>query len=320
MPLQEGRDLHIDQPLSNIMLGRRPEGYIADQLLPIIPVSKQSNIYRKSNYREAMLYTPDLTRRAKGAESREVYFSVSSDTYFAQNYALGGRVYDEDLVNEDDAIASRENVAGHVTDMLLIDYEARVAALANLSTSVGTTTSVLTPWSNTTGSRPFDDLATLIELFRVTTMKRPNLMIIPEQIATYLRRSDQFRDLLYGDKGGIVSEAQIASLLKIGKVLVPEIMVNTTGVYETKIGSGTITPVWPNKVFLAYVANVNAKKQEDTWLTAFRWTDPSFGVPFAIRVFDHEAKKRSQKLEAAYYQQEKVIASDLGIAINSVIV
>lgn len=319
MPLQEGRDLHIDQPLSNIMLGRRPEGYIADQLLPIIPVRKQSDVYRKSNYREALLYTPNLTRRAKGAESREVYFTVSSDTYYAQNFALGGRVYDEDLVNEDDAINSRENVAGHVTDMLLIDYEARVAALANVSTNVGTTYHVATAWSNTTGSRPFDDLANMIETFRLATMKRPNLIIMPEQVATYVRRSDQVRDLLFGDKGGIATEAQLASLLKIGKILVPEIMVNTADVFSTKIGSGTMAPVWPNKVFLAYVANVNSKKQEDTWLTAFRWTDPLLGQPWAIRVFDHEAKKRSQKVEAAYYQQEKVISSDLGLAIDSVI-
>jgi len=36
-------------------------------------------------------------------------------------------------------------------------------------------------------------------------------------------------------------------------------------------------------------------------------------------VFDHEPKKRSQKIEAAYYQQEKIIAADLGLAIDSVI-
>lgn len=317
--LQEGRDLHIDAVLSNIMVGRRPEGYIADQLVPIINVNKQSNVYFKSQYRENIMWTPDLTRRAKGAKSREVYFTVSSDTYYAQNFALGTKWFAEDEANADDPIKLRNKSARLVTDRLLIDYEARVAALANVSTNVGTTFHVLTPWSNTTGSRPFDDLANMIEVFRIATSKRPNTLILPENVATYVRRSDQIRDILFGDRGGLATEEQLATLLKIGRVLTPEIMVNTAGPMETKLGSGTMTPVWGNKAFLAYIGQLDANEDQDTWITGFRWTDPAFGVPWAIRAFNYDSETRSQKVEAAYYQQEKVIATDLGLAIDSVV-
>jgi len=47
-----GRDLHIDVPLSNVVVGRRPEGFIADQLLPITSVDKQSNVYYKFQHKE----------------------------------------------------------------------------------------------------------------------------------------------------------------------------------------------------------------------------------------------------------------------------
>jgi hypothetical protein len=316
MPLQSGRDLHIDAVLSNIMVGRRPRGYIADQLVPVTNVGKQSDVYYKANYKENLLAQPDIDRRAKGAKSREVYFSVSSDTYYAKNYALGTRWFQEDVVNADDPIRLRQRAAQHVTDVLLNNYEQRIAALA--AANVSTTVHVATAWSNTTGSRPFDDLADAVEGFRAATTLRPNVIILPEQVASRVRRSDQVRDLLFGDRGGLASDEQLASLLKIDRVLVPEIFVNTAGVYETKIGSGTITPAWGNKVFLAYVGDLNGQDQ-DTWINAFRWTDPSFGTPWAIRAFKYDEETRSQKIEASYYQDEKVISPDLGWAIDSVI-
>lgn len=318
--LQQGRDLHIDAVLSGIMVGRRPAAGIVQSLLPVIPVNKQSNIYYKSNYKESLLWDGGaMSRRSKGAKSREVYFTVSSDTYYAQNYALATRWFDEDAVNADDPIRLRQRSAQLVTDRLLLDYEGRVAALANQTTSVSTTTSVATPWSNTTGSRPFSDLSTYVEAFRELTTLRPNVIIAPEQVMTVVRRSDEVRDLLFGDRGGIATDQQVANLLKVPTILTPEMFVNTAGVSETALGSGNLNPVWGNKVFLAYVADINGTDEADTWMSAFRWTDPAFGVPWAIRAFQHDDERRSQKVEASYYQQEKVISPDLGMAINSVI-
>jgi hypothetical protein len=318
--LMNTKDIHIDAVLSGIMVGRKPAGGIVDQLLPVIPVGKQSNVYYKSNYKQALMWDGGkMTSRSKGGKSREVYFTVSSDTYFAKNYALGTRWFDEDVVNEDDPIRLRQRSAALVTNRLKIDYEGRVAALANGASNVSTTTHVATAWSNTTGARPFSDLSVQIENFRQATTLRPNVIIMPEQIATYVRKSDEVRDILFGDRGGIATDQQFANLLKVDKILVPEIFYNSAGDAETINGSGNITPVWGNKVFLAYVADINGVDQEDTWMTAFRWTDPSFGVPWAIRAFQHDDEARSQKVEAAYYQDEKVISPDLGLAIDSVI-
>lgn len=319
MALQQGRDLHIDAVLSGIMVGRRPARGIVNDLVPIVPVGKQSDIYMKSNYKEHLLWQPGLSSMAKGAKSREVYFSVSSDTYYAQHYGLGGFWYDEDAVNADDPVRLRQRTATRVTDALLLDYEARVATLANVAGNVSTTTHVATAWSNVTGSRPFSDLSTYIENFRALTTIRPNVAIIPEQVMSPIRRSDEVRDMLFGDRGGVATDDQIATLLKLDRILVPEVFVNTAGIGETLIGSGTATPVWGNKAFLAYVADLKGQDEQDTWISAFRWTNPLFGVPFAIRAFPHNDERGSQKVEASYYQTEKVISTDLGMAIDSVI-
>jgi hypothetical protein len=319
MPLIQGRDLHVDVALSNIMIGRRPSGFIADQLLPVIPVAKQSDFYYKSNYLESIMFEQDLDTRAKGAKSREVYWSISSDNYFAKNFALGTRWFGEDVVNADDPIKYARRSARLVTDRLLMAYEMRVAALAAVSTNVGTTYSVLTGWSNTTGSRVYDDLLTIKEAFRQITTLKPNLAIIPEETMTFVRRNDQIRDILFGDRGGVATDDQIANLIGVPKILVPTIFVNSAGVRETQIGSGVKAPVWGKKAFFAYVGDVRSEEEQDTWMTAFRWTDPTFGVPFAIRAFPYDSERRSQKVEASYYQAEKIVSAELGLAINSII-
>jgi hypothetical protein len=319
MPLMNGRDVHIDAVLSNVMVGRRPAGFIADQLVPIIPVGKQSNVYYKSNYKENLMWVDGLDRRAKGNESREIYWSVSSDTYFAQNFALGTKWYGEDVVNADDPIKLRQRSARLVTDRLLLSYEMRIAQLLGTTTNVFTTTHVATAWSNTTGSRVFDDLMTYRENFRVATTLIPNTVVIPEEVMTYVRRNDQIRDILFGDRGGVPTNEQIAVLLGVGKVLVPTVFVNTAGVGETMIGSGNLNAAWPKKVLFAYVGDLTSGEESDTWVNAFRWTDPQFGTPWAIRAFPYNDKKRSQKVEAAYYQAEKVVSPELGYVVDSVI-
>lgn len=313
-----GRDLHIDVPLSNIVVGRRPEGFIADMLLPVTPVGKQSDVYYKFNHGEGRQYEANLSARAPGTEAKKVHMTVSSDTYFAKNYALGTDMTVEDVVNADASLAWAESNAMMLADRLNMDYEVRIANLAVNTSNVHTVTAINTAWSNTTGSRPLDDMLTQKENFRQYTGLMPNLAIVPEQVMTYLRRNDQLRDIIYGDRGGMVSDAQLATLLGVGKVLVPSSQVNTFGETETINGSWSLGNAWGNHFWFAKV-NVLAGRYTDTWLNAFRWTSPLLGAPFAVQRFPFDAKKKIYEMEVGYYQDEKVISSDLAIRVQSVI-
>jgi hypothetical protein len=318
MPLQTQREQHIDKPLSNFVVGRRPPGYIADQLVPVLSVSKRSDIFYKRNYKENIIWTPNLTAMAEGTKAKEVFFSVSSDTFYARKFGLGTYWVTEDEVNADDVIQYDRDSAELVTDRLLIDYEMRIAGLLNTAANVSTTTHVATAWSNATGSRPFDDMADQIEAFRSQNMLRPNVAVVPEQIMAKLRKNDQIRDLLFGDRGGVPTNDQIAALLNISKILTPETVVNTQGPAETYAGSGSLSPAWGNKVLIAYVSP-QPGRMVDTWVQAFRWTNPAFGVPFAIRRHPYDTKRMRQDIDAIYYQTEKVISPDLAFLVDSVI-
>lgn len=313
-----GRDLHVDVPLSNVVVGRRPEGFIADQLLPITPVSKQSDIFYKYNHGHFRRHEVNLSARAPGTEAKKVHFTISSDTYFAPNYALATDWPVEDEVNADEVLRWAETSAINLTDRLMVDYEVRIADLAVVSANVQTVTSINTAWSNTTGSRPLDDLTNEVENFRQATGLRPNIMIVPEQVMTNLRRNDQLRDILFGDKGGLVNETQLAGLLGVGKILVPAAQVNTFAETETENGSWSLADAWGPHVWLAKV-NLLQGAFTDTWINAFRWTSPQLGTPWAVQRHPFDSRKRRFDIEVSYYQAEKIVSADLAIRVQSVI-
>ncbi len=313
-----GRDLHVDVPLSNVVVGRRPEGFIADALLPITPVSKQSDIFYKYNHGHFRRHEVNLTHRAPGTEAKKVHFTVTSDTYFVDNFALATDWPVEDEVNADEVLAWAETSAINLTDRLMVDYELRVAALAVNTTNVHTVTAINTAWSNTTGSRPLDDMATEIENFRQYTGLKPNVAIIPEQVMTFLRRNDQFRDVLHGSMGGLVTEQQIAQLIGVNRVLVPMAQVNSHAETETENNSWTLSDAWGDHFWLVKVDLLQGRFT-DTWLNAFRWTSPLLGTPFAVQRHPFDPKKKKFDLEVGYYQSEKVVSTDLAIRVQSVI-
>jgi len=313
-----GRDLHVDVPLSNVVVGRRPEGFIADLLLPVTPVSKQSDIFYKYNHGHFRRHEVNLSARAPGTEAKKVHFTVSSDTYFAPNYALATDWPVEDEVNHDEVLAWAETSAINLTDRLMVDYEIRIADLAVNTTNVQTVTSINTAWSNTTGSRPLDDLTSEVENFRQATGLKPNTLIVPEQIMTVLRRNDQLRDVLFGDRGGLVTETQLATLIGVDRILVPAAQINTFAETETENGSWSLADAWGSHIWLAKI-NLLQGRMTDTWLNAFRWTSPMLGVPFAVQRHPFDVKKKIFEMEVGYYQAEKVVSTDLAIRVQSVI-
>ena len=310
-----GRNLYIDVPLSNVVVGRRPTGFIADRLIPIVPVSKQSALFWTTNRKEGFRHEPNISQRAPMAEARKITFAVSSDNYYAKNYALASEWPAEDEVNADQQLRIAEMHAMNVTDKLMYDLEFRTAALA---TQVHTQFNVATAWTNKSGAAIYSNLIDFIDTFRQITGVKPNRMIIPTEIWKHVKRNDEIRDLLFGDRGGLASTQQLASLLEIDEILVPEILANSAGETETDNGSASLTPIWGNYVNLMHV-NLLQGQQIDTWAQAFRWTDPKLGVPMAVERWPYDRKRKSEGLEVGYYQDEKIVATDLNMSIASIV-
>lgn len=310
-----GRELHIDVPLSNVVVGRRPEGFIADQLLPITMVDKQSNLFYKFAAKEWNRYEAGITRRAPATEAKKVSFTVSSDAYYAENYALGAEWPVEDEVNADQVLRWAEAQALFVTDRLMIDYEMRIADMMVTSANVATIFLASSGW-NSAARTVLTDMLSWRDSFKDITGKMPNTMVIPRAVLTKLTVNDQLRDLLYGDRGGVVTAQQLGGLLGIPNVLTPTVQVNTA--VEKDPQDGTYADIWAGNgnLWMGYI-NPMAGMFTDTWAQAFRWTSPLFGTPMAVQRYPFDPKKKVYGIEVSYYQDEKIVSSDLMIRVSS---
>jgi hypothetical protein len=312
-----GRELHIDGPLSNVVVGRRPAGFIADQLLPVTSVSKQSDLYYKYKHLEwYRAVQQGVTLRAPGTEAKKVYMTVSSDGYYAKNYALGTDWPVEDAVNADQVLQWTENAANFLMDKLMLDYEGRVANLCAASTSVATIFVAASSWVGKTVPI-FSNIMDWKENFRQITGQLPNTIIIPEGLMRYVRRNDELRGLVYGSvNGGLVQAEQLASLCGVERILVPTIQVNTAAEIDPQ--GGSFADIWAGNgnFWMAKINNLSGM-MTDTWLNSFRWTSPEFGTPMAVQRYPFDAKKKVYGIEVSYYQDEKVISSDLAVRVSS---
>ena len=109
--------VHIDQALTSLSVMYRNESYIADQVFPRIPVVKRSDkyfLYRKEDFLSSSKFNGGIpvSLRRPGTDAAEVDYTLSTASYFAEEYAYRGMVTDAES-------AASENVLQPDTDETL---------------------------------------------------------------------------------------------------------------------------------------------------------------------------------------------------------
>ena len=310
-----GRDIHIDVPLSNMAVQAFRQGNLVGQrLFPVVPVGKQSDKYYTIQKADWMRL-PDTDERAPKNTPRRIEFSVSSDSYFAKNYALAAEAAFEDLANQDNAIRLRERNIQLVTSRLALGMEKRIASKVTSITNCGSGIALTgtAKWSNYTNSNPLADVTTGHAFMRSNTGIRPNVAIIDFDTLQILKRHPVLLDMYKYTDGGMVTMDQIKASFEVSEIIVAEAIYN-----NAKEGAAaTMTNIWGNVCLLAYVDTAAAGPETATYGLGYRWTDPLLGQPMAARVYDDpDPGKRVEIQEASYYQDEKIVAQQLSYLVK----
>lgn len=309
-----GRDLHIDVALSNMAIGYRPSGFIADMIFPTVQVAKQSDLYLV--YDRADRTRIEDTTRAPGSYAKRVSENIGSATYFAKNYALAAAAVLEDKLNADPAqLASMINgKATYLLDKLLLDWEFRVAKMVTSGSNVGSYTAVSSSWSlggAGTNGAPLANLNTAIDNVQGSTGIAPNRVVFGIDAWKSFRRDSVVRNLIFGTNngGGYPSTQQAANLLGVDKVIVGGAYQNTgqEGVAES------LASVWKDNV-LVYYAPETPQMDNPSFGYNFRWAAP--GLPnMQVERHPYDSRTKSEDIEVGYYQDEKVTAASYGFLL-----
>lgn len=316
-----GPDAHVNVPLTNIAIeafaapsDAAGDVFVGDQLFPSVTVGKQSDKYYVIEKGE-FLRAPASTLRAQGTEARRVEFRVSSDSYFAHNYALAAENPLESLANADVAIRLRENSTRLVVGLLRLDQEIRIAnavtSISNIGSGVQLTGT--DKWSDP-NSDPRADVRTGHAFIRQNTGLRANTAVIDADTFEIIRTHPLLLDMYKYTSGGQLGTQQLADVLGVQRILVP------TGIKHNEVegaATASVTNVWGNVCLLAHVA-AGTGLQTKTLGLRMQWRNGIFPANFGVltNVENKAGQKKVEVLEAGYYQDEKLVAGSLGYLID----
>lgn len=310
------KDLHIDQLLSNVAINYRPEAMIADLIAPVVPVPKQSDLY--AIFSRADVLRIENTARAPGQEANIISRTVSSQTFYCNNYALQYPVTIEDKANSDPIFVQRllNGRVMYIMDKLALDWENRIAALVTSTSNVGSSSAVTSAWTavDAGNSDPRGDLQSAIDVVQDTTGKRPNRIVFGQKAWRNFKAHADIRNLIYGlnNGGGFANVNNVRELFEVDQVLIGGAYKNTANEAQAEV----LAQVWNDDV-LVYYAAPNPSMEVPSFLYTFRWN--AAGIPnMQVERHAYDTKKKSESVEAGYYQSEKVTGKEYSFLITAV--
>lgn len=311
-----GRDVHIDTPLSNIAVEAWKTGtFVAERLFPTVPVQKQSDGYYIIT-KNTWLRTPSSTLRAPKTAPRRIEFDTSTDTYFADNYALVGENALEALANADSPILLRARTARLVVESLMRDKENRVAQQVTSITNIGSGVLLTgtSKWSDYMNSDPVADVTTGHAFIRSNTGVVPNTLLLDWDTSQIVRRHPVLLDMYKYTQGGLLNDAELMEVFKVKQLLISDAIRNAAN----EGGTASIVNIWGNNALLCYIDQTPPGLQTCTFGLSFNWASPELPAPMVARVYnDPDPGKKVELTEVGYYVDEKIVAQQLAYLVGN---
>jgi hypothetical protein len=316
MGLSTGKDLHVDQLLSEIAINYRPAGMIADMIAPIVTVGKETDIYPVFSRAEAFAVEDDL--RSRGQAAKRITRSVSSASYLAKNYALAHPVYIEDRANMDAALQFEleTGASRYLTDKLSLNADRRILSMVASATNVSTGFLCGSSWTGATQGDPISMIWKVMEQGQSLTAQKPNSLLFGWRAWNFFRRNVNARNFILGTNngGGAVTRTAAQEAFEIDRLLVAGAFYNTAN--EAQAESLASNPL--HDAVLAYYAPLSPSRETPSFMYSFRWTSPLLGVPFAVIRHPFDSKTRIEEIEVSYYQDERITGSAYGALLLGV--
>lgn len=322
MPFQPlETDLHIDQLTTQVLVGYKNPRYIVDDICPIVPVTKRSNIIPK--YNQSFWFRDDAAIRALGTKSIGGGFTVDNTSkYFCDRYSFRFEIADETRDNTDAPYDLDRDAAFFVADKLTMRRERNFAT--NLFTTsvwgadkTGGTDFV--QWSNYGGSSPLVDITNFVDSVEGLVGVEPNTMVMGKQVWVQFKfHPDLIDNLKYGPTLGYqgkITPDILASLVDMGKILVGRSIVTTSaeGTAETSV---TYSRIWGKNVLLLWVPSSPALLAPAACYT-FVWQRVPNAVQYMVRYRDQE--RELDVIEGNSYFAQNVIVKNAGVFLSGAV-
>jgi len=311
-------DVHIDQPLTNISIAYLQDaaGFVADKVFPNIPVQKQSDKYFV--FDRGMFNRDQMEKRAPATESQGVGYSVGSDNYFADVWALHHDIPDQRRANADSPLQPDREATELLSHQALIKRETE---WVDNYFKAGVWTTDVTPatlW-DAADSTPVEDVETGKEVIGESTGFEPNVLVVSRKVWGVLRNHPDIVDRVkYGQTGpgpAIVDTQAVAAVFGVDRILVSRAIQNTAAEGATNAHSY----IAGKNALLAYAAPSPGLMTPSAGYT-FSWTGYTGAGAQGQRISRFRMEQlRADRVEVEMAFDQKLVAADLGYFFNAVI-
>ncbi len=252
MPQPTSRDSHVDSIATNISIAYRNNAYIAEEVFPIVPTDKQSNLYFV--FDKASWFRNRSGPRAPTTRAPRADYTLSASPFVCVNDALAYEIPDE-LRNNADA-PYRPDIVGaeFVSDGLLLGLEKRVATLVTACANWASASNPGTLWSTTT-SDIWADIDTAVNAVVQSIGREPNVAIMGWPVWKVMRNHPDFIDRVkYTRQTGRVEPMDLNSWFGFDKVLIGKAIENTA----LQGAATAMSFIWGKHFWVGYVTDAPA--------------------------------------------------------------
>lgn len=317
--------VHIDQALTNISVMYRNSAYVADQVFPAVPVARRSDryfLYRKEDFLSASPLSASgapLSLRRPGTEAAEIDHSVSTATYYAEEYAYRGLVTDAEVAAADSPLQPDMDQTIQLTERLMLDNEVAVAGIAcrranypSANRTVLTTGSSGTSWAQyaSTNSDPFVDIKNGKLAVIRGIGREPNAMLLSVDTARVLADHPKVKDLVKYVHQDALTISGLPKAMRGLSVIEGAAQRNSSAEGAAYAGANVWQADDATSVALIFHRNTNPTLRSVSLGYTFEAPDDSTGARgYAVRRW-REDRRKGTLIEVSFLRDWRLIAVD----------
>lgn len=308
MPL--AKDVHVNKPLTDMLVGYHNSEYISDQIFPSVMVNKQTDIIPAIN-KSAFFRDEANGPIGEASEAGDIGYTVdTSDTYYCTPYGVKHFISDARRMNEDDPFDSDREASMLVTNAILLRRERDFVTNFWKTTVWGTDVtgaSTVAKWSDYSTSAPIENMRTYSRTIRRLLGREPNLLVLGDLTADRLLDHPDVLERIKYTERGIASTDLLATLFGVDRVLVGKSVYTASaeGVAEASV---VYSPNWDDDALLLYVPSSPSIWEPSAGYT-FYWQTGMGNGKEAIRKYRDERILGDYIEVRSYFQQKKISAS-----------
>lgn len=319
-------DVHVNTPLTNISIAylQNQSHFIADQVFPNIPVSKQSDLYYL--YDRGMFNRDEMEVRGPSTESAGGDYTVSTASYTAKIYAFHKDIPDEVRANADSVLRPDFEATQFVMHKAMIKRE-KLWVAKYFADSIWTddddgvsgspSSNEFLQW-NDDASTPIEDIRSRKTALLQLTGQEANTLVLGQQVFDALIDHPDIVDRVkYGQTNGgpaIPNVAALQALFDIDRVLIMK-ATNNTAVE----GAANVHAFIGGKKALLIHAAPNPGIMVPSGGYTFSWTGMvGGGSGQRIKKLRIDIKN-TDRIEIDMAFDQKLVAADLGAFMDSAV-